>query len=418
MIVCKFGGTSLADAENIKKVASIIKSDPERSMVVVSAPGKRFDSDIKVTDLLYSLAANKSEKIKFEQILHEIKSRFVQMIKELEVEGKSVLNSLDIIAEEILQGVSQDFVASRGEYLNALLISEYMGFKFVDSTEFVRLYDDGSINPETYELGKKALDKKVPTIVPGFYGLDSGGHIKTFSRGGSDISGAILAVCVDADLYQNWTDVSGVLAADPRIAQSPALVPEITYAELRQLACFGANVFHSAAIAPVASAGIPIQIKNTLIPEAEGTTISCERQIDKMPIVGVSGLQNLKRVWVNKENLSQKNLSELINEISHFGFNPFFSRLATDYAYVYGTCLESSSPDSLQSKFNLSEEEFSVVGIVGQRLSWDRILPMINSLKSIDVIEVSFEALSSTVIVVVKNSDYKKTLQILAKLIN
>ncbi len=416
MIVCKFGGTSLADAENIKKVTSIIKSDPNRSMVVVSAPGKRFEDDIKVTDLLYNLAKNKSEKDKFEQILHEIKSRFVQMIKELGVEGKAVLNSLEIIAEEILQGVSQDFVASRGEYLNALLISEYMGFKFVDSTEFVRLYDDGSINPETYELGKKVLDRSVPTIVPGFYGLDSGGHIKTFSRGGSDISGAILAVCVDADLYQNWTDVSGVLAADPRIAKSPALVPEITYAELRQLACFGANVFHSAAIAPVANAGIPIQIKNTLIPDAEGTTISCERQVDKMPIVGVSGMQNLKKIWINKENLNHEDLSEIVGELNLLGFNSFYSRLATDYAYVYGTCAEKDFPSYFD--LNLCEDEFSAIGIVGQGLSWSKVLSMINALESIEVIDVSFEDLSSTVIVVVKNSDYQKSLQILASQIS
>ncbi len=411
MIVCKFGGTSLADAANIKRVAEIIKSDPQRKMVVVSAPGKRFAEDIKVTDLLYSLAASKSEKERFNQILAEIKSRFIQMIKELEVEGKEVLSALEIIAQEILQGVSQDFIASRGEYLNALLISEYLKFRFVDATEFVRLNDEGGIDPLTYELGAKVLDLSKPTIVPGFYGLDSKGNIKTFSRGGSDISGAILAVCVKAEVYQNWTDVSGVMSADPDFVKTPAFVPEITYAELRQMACFGTNVFHSEAIAPVANAGISIQVKNTLRPQDAGTTISCSRSVDKMPIVAVSGLRGLRKVTIGKENLNQSQLTQAISQLNALGFKSIFSRFAADFAYIYGKYQAKDLPSGSECDLSLSPRKFTVLGLVGQGLDWEKVLVFVKELQALSVVDFSYEQSSNTVAIVVEDSDFQEALQ-------
>ncbi len=418
MIVCKFGGTSLADASNIKKVAEIIKSDPRRTMVVVSAPGKRFPKDIKITDLLYKLSADKSDKQKFKSVLEEIKSRFICMIQELGVKGEEVLSALQIIAQEILQGVSQDFVASRGEYLNGLLISEYLGFRFVDATEFVRLREDGSIDPVTYELGAKVLDKNIPTIVPGFYGLNKEGRIKTFSRGGSDITGAILAVCVQAQIYQNWTDVSGVLTADPEFVDSPAYVPEITYAELRQMACFGTNVFHSEAIAPVAEAGIPIQIKNTLMPEDKGTTISCQREVKKMPVVAVSGLRNLSKISINKENLDQRELAKDISALKNLGFKSIFSRFAADYAYIYGKYETEKLPEELECKLTLYKERFCVLGIVGEGLNWGKILDFVSVLQNLPIVDFSFERMSSTALVVVEDSDYETVLQVISDKIN
>jgi len=414
MIVCKFGGTSLADAANIKKVAAVIKSDPKRKMVVVSAPGKRFSDDIKVTDLLYSLAASKSEKTKFAEILAELKSRFVQMIQELGVKGEDVLSALDIIAQEILQGVSQDFIASRGEYLNALLISEYMGFCFVDATEFIRLDADGGIDPLTYELGAKVLDVSKPTIVPGFYGLDKKGNIKTFSRGGSDISGAILAVCVKAEVYQNWTDVSGVMSADPDFVESPAFVPEITYAELRQMACFGTNVFHSEAIAPVAKAGISIQVKNTLKPEDAGTTISCSRFVDKMPVVAVSGIRGLRKITIRKENLNQKQLTQAILQMNELGFKSLFSRFAADFAYIYGNYETETVPEAIECDLSLSDKKYTVLGLVGQGLDWEKVLHFMSELQGVPVVDFSYEKSSNTVAVVVEDSDFKKALQIIS----
>ncbi len=414
MIVYKFGGTSLAEATKIKAVAKIIKSVTEVSMVVVSAPGKRFDQDIKVTDLLYSLAANTSQESKFGNIFLEIKSRFELMIKGLAVEGKAVLEALDAIAKEILQGVSQDFVASRGEYLNALLISEYLGFRFVDAAEFVRLRDDGSIDSLTYELGAKILDRNISTIVPGFYGLDKDGKIKTFSRGGSDITGAILAVCAQADVYQNWTDVSGVLTADPRIVDNPSFVPEITYAELRQMACFGTNVFHSEAISPVAAAGIPIQIKNTLRPEDKGTTISCQREVKKMPVVAVSGVKNLSKISINKENLDQRELAKDISALKNLGFKSIFSRFTADYAYIYGKYETDKLPEELECKLVLYKEKYTVLGLVGQGLDWAKVLSFVADLQDLPIIDFSFEQISATAVIVVEDSHYQEVIQIIS----
>ncbi len=414
MVVCKFGGTSLADASKIKDVAKIVKNISGTQMVVVSAPGKRFDDDIKVTDLLYDLAANSANKSQFEQIFFQIKSRFEQMIADLSVEGKAVLEALNSIAQEILQGVSQDFIASRGEYLNALLISEYLDFRFVDATEFVRLTDDGGIDPVTYELGKKVLDVSKPTVVPGFYGLDKNSNIKTFSRGGSDISGAILAVCAKADVYQNWTDVSGVMSADPRIVKSPTFVPEITYAELRQMACFGTNVFHSEAIAPVAKAGISIQVKNTLQPNDAGTTISCKRDVEKMPIAAVSGLKGLRKVRINQENMNQQKLAKFISELSDLGFKSIFSRFAADFAYIYGKIEIDKLPVGIAPNTVLSEKKYSVIGLVGQGLNWEKTLKFVQDLDHLPIVDFSYEQASTTAIFVVEDSNFENILQVLS----
>ena len=268
--VCKFGGTSMADGSTIQRGASIVKSDAERRYVVVSAPGKRFSGDIKVTDLLYkcSDALESGDMETFKATFEKIRIRFLNIQTEL---GKDVgiKAGLDKVEAEMLAGAGRDYCASRGEYFAALIMAAVLEVPFVDATEFIRFDKDGVLDNATFELGEKVLSQYHSAVIPGFYGLGADGKVKTFSRGGGDISGSIVARSVSATLYENWTDVSGFYACDPRIVQSPKWISELTYQELRELSYMGANVLHSESIFPVRSAGIPIRICNRDFPIIE-----------------------------------------------------------------------------------------------------------------------------------------------------
>ena len=272
--VVKFGGSSLADAKQFKKVADIIKDDPDRRYVVPSAPGTRFAGDIKVTDMLielYDLAAKGDE---LDGQLAKIKERYDDIIKGLKLKDFSLDEEFAAIKSELLYNPTCDYAASRGEYLNGLIMAEYLGFEFVDSKDVIFFNEEHGLN--TYKTEKRVSErlKNVEyAVVPGFYGSDKEGQIMTFSRGGSDITGSIVAAAVKADVYENWTDVSGFLAADPRIVDNPVGIDMITYRELRELSYMGASVLHEDAIFPVRSVGIPINIKNTNKPKDKGTWI-------------------------------------------------------------------------------------------------------------------------------------------------
>ena len=267
--VCKFGGTSMADGNNIKNVIDIIKSDRDRRYVVVSAPGKRYSNDIKVTDLLYQCQKEVEQTGACKEAFSKIRERFENIVKELGVD-MDIATILNQTEQRICTENSADFAASRGEYLSGQVMAGALGVPFVDAQDVVLFNDDGSFAAEeSYMLVAKALADKPRAVVGGFYGSYRNGKVKTFSRGGSDISGAIVARAVLADVYENWTDVSGFLACDPRIVDHPQGIKVLSYKELRELSYMGANVLHSESIFPVKSANIPINIKNTFRPEDE-----------------------------------------------------------------------------------------------------------------------------------------------------
>ena len=273
VIVAKFGVSSLSDINQFAKVKDIINSDDKRKYIIPSAPGKRHSKDHKVTDLLYMCHQLASHGLGFDEVYSIIEKRYTDICQELDLDINidAILND---IKEEIMKGASKDYAASRGEYLNAIILSRYLDFEFIDATELIVFHINGQFDSEgTQEKVKSRLAEVSSAIIPGFYGAMPDGEIKTFSRGGSDITGSIIARGVHAELYENWTDVSGFLMADPRIVKNPRPIEKITYKELRELSYMGAPVLHEEAIFPVKKAGIPINIKNTNSPEDYGTMI-------------------------------------------------------------------------------------------------------------------------------------------------
>ncbi len=300
MYVCKFGGSSLADSAQIKKVKALIESSSERSIVVVSAPGKRNRDDVKITDLLYSCDEAASKGKSMDSLFAGIEDRFNGICSGLGIDPGDLTGELEEIKKNITAGYGPDYAASRGEYLSAKVLSTYFNMVFIDAQEVIRLTADGRVDVQSYELLKERIADGKRYIIPGFYGADPEGKVKTFSRGGSDITGAIAARAAGAAMYENWTDVSGLLMADPRIFDNPPGIREITYREIRELAILGANVFHEEAIAPVKDAGIPINIRNTNDPDAAGTVILESRNPEDIPVAGISGKNGYLPVYVEK----------------------------------------------------------------------------------------------------------------------
>lgn len=299
----------MADGNVILSAAKIVNADAERRYVVVSAPGKRFSGDIKVTDLLYQCSdeyeAGNSEA--FEETFSKIRARFTQIEREI---GKELGmdESLDLVREEILRGAGRDYCASRGEYLAAKIMAAVLGVPFVDATEFVRFNEEGALSEETFAIAGEILKKYPRAVIPGFYGLGANGKVKTFSRGGGDISGSIVARSVMASLYENWTDVSGFYACDPRIVNSPRWISELSYQELRELSYMGANVLHSESIFPVKSAGIPIRICNTFRPEDAGTYIvqTSKRDVKENLVTGIAGKKGFTSITLEKSLMNSE----------------------------------------------------------------------------------------------------------------
>ena len=306
--IVKFGGSSLADATQFKKVAAIIKSDPTRKIVVPSAPGKRFKEDIKVTDLLMQAYHAKNDKA-FTDTFSTIKQRYQDIIEELEL-TLSLEKEFKEIEKDFKNQISLDYATSRGEYLNGIVLANYLGFTFVDASEVIFIDDHGNYDSKkTDPILSKKLKELDHVVIPGFYGSlnDDSGNIKTFSRGGSDVTGSIIAKNGHVDLYENWTDVSGFLIADPRIVKDPQVIGTITYKELRELAYMGAGVLHENSIFPVRSEGIPIVIKNTNSPSDAGTLIvesTCHKP-DHV-ITGIAGKKGFATIMIEKDMMNSE----------------------------------------------------------------------------------------------------------------
>lgn len=305
--VVKFGGSSLASAEQFKKVGNIIRSDAERKFVVPSAPGKRNDRDTKVTDMLYGCYALADADQDFHGELRAIKDRYQQIIDGLEL-SLSLEEEFAQIEKQFKQKAGSNYAASRGEYLNGIIMAAYLGFAFVDAADVIFFDEGGEFDADrTNEVLALRLEGCENAVVPGFYGSMPDGRIKTFSRGGSDITGSIVAKAIKADVYENWTDVSGVLVTDPHIIENPEPIDVITYRELRELAYMGFPVLHEDAIFPVRQQGIPINIRNTNAPEDSGTWIvgsTCQKS--RFVITGIAGKKGFCAVNIEKDKMNSE----------------------------------------------------------------------------------------------------------------
>lgn len=304
--VTKFGGSSVSQASQFKKVKEIVEADPDRRYVVVSAPGKRFSSDSKITDLLYLLDAHRQYHVDASNVYRLIRERFVEIRDTLGLE-MPVEKELDALYAN-LPSMTQNEIVSRGEYFCARLMAEYLGYPFIDATEVIRVNHDKSIDWDATRARLKAIMNEYPRFVfPGFYGMAANGKIMVFSRGGGDITGAILANIMEADVYENWTDVSGFLMADPRVVNNPEPITHITYSELRELSYMGASVLHEEAVFPVKESNIPIHILNTNRPQDPGTIIQETSVVPRRyPITGLAGKPGFLSIYIYKKHMSNE----------------------------------------------------------------------------------------------------------------
>ena len=303
----KFGGSSLAEAGQFRKVIDIIKADPSRRFIVASAPGKRYSGDFKVTDKLYECYELASRGNNIDEVYHQFENRYRDI-----VEGLGMDYSLDEefrrIKMSVIHNAGRDYAASRGEYLNAKILAEYLGYEFIDAREVIFFHENGTLDTDrTYTTMAERLRGVERAVIPGFYGSMPNDTIRTFSRGGSDITGAIVARATGSDLYENWTDVSGVLMADPRIVEDPEVIDIITYNELRELSYMGATVLHEDAIFPVRLMGIPINIRNTNKPEDPGTMIVASAEgAGKNVITGIAGKPGFSSITIEKDMMNSE----------------------------------------------------------------------------------------------------------------
>jgi len=326
MIVCKFGGSSLADAAQFRKVRAIVEADARRSIIVPSAPGKRNASDTKITDLLYLCQHAASVGADLSGPFGQIVERYVEIERTLGLKP-AIAAQLETLRAELVRGVTPDYAASRGEYLCARLLAGYLDAEWIEPAECIVIGANGVVDPSCYALlAARFADPRRRYVVPGFYGRDTEGKVRTFSRGGSDVSGAIAARAAGAELYENWTDVSGLLMADPRIVEHPRPMAEVTYAEIRELSYMGASVLHDEAMAPVREAGIPVCIRNTNAPDHPGTRIVAKLspEVEKTTqIAGIAGKTNFSMITIEK-NLMNREVGfvfRLLGVLEHHGIS-------------------------------------------------------------------------------------------------
>lgn len=301
IIVAKFGGSSLADADQFKKVKKIVLSDEKRRFIVPSAPGKRNDKDYKVTDLFYLCYTHVKQRIPFDDVFNIIEERYKTIVKRLGL-SLEIESYLKIVKDRIAKGATADYTASRGEYLNGIILADFLNVDFIDAAEVILFDKYGYLDSKsTKKAIKERLNNVEKAVIPGFYGAMPDGSVKTFSRGGSDITGSIIARDVQAKLYENWTDVSGFLMADPRIVKNPKPIEKITYKELRELAYMGATVLHEEAIFPAREGHIPINIKNTNAPQDKGTIIVNDNGNTEIgTITGIAGRKDFTVIAIEK----------------------------------------------------------------------------------------------------------------------
>lgn len=382
--VAKFGGSSLASAKQFKKVGDIIRADKSRRYVVPSAPGKRNDKDEKVTDMLYACYDAASEGRSYKKVLEKIRGRYEEIIEGLDL-NLNLDHEFAKLEENFLAGAGRDYAASRGEYLNGIVIANYLGYEFIDAAEVIFFDEQGNFEAD---LTDKELSERLShaerAVIPGFYGSRPDGSIKTFSRGGSDVTGSIVAKAVHADLYENWTDVSGFLVADPRIVEDPEVIETITYRELRELSYMGASVLHEDAIFPVRKEGIPINIRNTNRPEDKGTLIvetTCRKP--RHTITGVAGKKgfcaiNIEKAMMNTEvGFGRKVLSEF--EKAGISFEHMPSGIDTMTIFVHQSEFEDHEQSviagihrAVEPDMVELESDLALVAVVGRGMRSNR----------------------------------------------
>lgn len=323
--VLKFGGSSMANAEQFAKVRSIVEGDDARRVVVVSAPGKRFKDDHKITDLLYLCAAHIKYGVSCEDIFAMIRARYEEIAQSCGLQI-DLAPEFDALWQKMQGGISADELASRGEYFSAKLMAAYLGFDFIDAAQWLFFRFDGTVDTEKSYATLRELAEGRKVVIPGFYGAMPDGHIRTFSRGGSDITGAYAAAALDADVYENWTDVSGILMADPRIIDNPAPIRCVTYSELRELSYIGAQVLHEGTIFPVREKNIPLNIRNTNAPDHPGTLIldSIDEEVeDEGIITGIAGKKGFSVITIAKTGMSSESgtLLKILSVLDQHGVN-------------------------------------------------------------------------------------------------
>ena len=440
-IVAKFGGTSLADANQIKKVCDIVNVNPDRKYIVVSASGKRNKDDDKITDLLINLHFNLNDKIIESNLCSTLISRYTEIIKELNI-SYDVTNELLSFIENARKGFDVDYLASRGEYLSAKILSIYLDAAFLDTANVIIFNENNKLNFEkTYsnlknkidEIENNYPDKKI--IIPGFYGSTIDGKIVTFSRGGSDITGSLVARSINASLYENWTDVSGVLFEDPRIIDNPKVVEYITYTELRELSYMGASVLHEAAIYPVSQVGIPINILNTNKPTDKGTMIvsNIPSIVKRKTVTGIAGKKGFSSILLQKALMNDEVgfLSKLLKifenkniSVEHCpsGIDTLSVIIKTELLDEVKDFIIGRINDELHPDVIVLENELSLIAIVGEGMTYSKkINATIFSLladANIPIKMIDQGSSGINIIIGVSDSDYEKAIKTLSPLQN
>ena len=428
--VCKFGGSSVAGAEQFKKVRDIVLSDPSRRVVVVSAAGKRDPRDHKLTDLLYLCHAHLTYGFPGDEILSAIRERFTSIRDELGLQYR-VEDDFDALCARLNRDTSVDELVSRGEYFTSKLMAEYLGYTFVDAKDCVFFNFDGQFDREKTDPAiAAALEKYERIVIPGFYGRSPTGKIKVMTRGGSDISGALAAAAVNADVYENWTDVSGILMADPKIVPDPRPIPKITFAELRELAFMGASVLHEDSILPVKEKGIPLNIRNTNCPDDPGTMIvenaGEEADVDR-PITGITGRRNFTILTIRKRNITTTQVLREALEITeryHASVEHITLGLDSFALVIASSALESNLYDVISDvhkecqpdEVNL-QDGIALVAAVGRKMSSrpgtsGRLFQALGQ-QGLNIRTIAQGADELSIIVGVDNSDFEKTIRVL-----
>lgn len=426
LIVSKFGGSSVANSTQFKKVKDIVRSNPYRNAIIVSALGKKEKGDSKITDLLYLLHAHLKYNVPYDNVFDLIRTRFVNIRNELNIDF-NVEKEFDELKALLCKEISEEFLVSRGEYITAKLMALYLDYDFVDSKDLIKFNYDGKVNFEkSYELIKESFKEHNHVVIPGFYGSYFSGEIKTFSRGGSDISGAIISSALDASYYENWTDVSGILMADPHIIKDAKIIKEISYEELRELSYMGANVLHEETVFPVQKNNIPIRILNTNSPLDEGTLIK-ENCTDKSQIItGISGKKHFTSFTITKKQKATK-LSVMLDCLKVF--DRFKVNIEHTPSSIDSFSVVVASKDIEKIKYDLLteikalenvqditiDEDIALIAVVGRNMvdkpgMSGKIFGIVGN-NNINIKMIAQGSQELTIIVGVSNKDFEKTIE-------
>lgn len=427
-VVCKFGGSSMADAKQFEKVKNIVLAKNERKVVVVSAIGKKLKSDSKITDLLYLLHAHIKYNVNYNTIFDSIKKRYYEVKNDLNL-TTDLDYEFNVMESKFKSDLSVDYIVSRGEYLAGKLMADYLGCKFIDAKDVIKFSYDGVVDyDETITLVKDACDGEERVLIPGFYGSYINGEIKLFARGGSDITGSIVAKSINATMYENWTDVSGILMADPRIINNPYKIEKITYEELRELSYMGASVLHQDAIFPIEGVNIPINILNTNNPLDSGTIISNRDFQSSRAITGIAGKKDFSCIMITKERYAKKIdvLTDIFNIFKKYALNVELVPTGVDsFSIVVETSeLEKCHYNLIESLKKIQdiidieiEKEIALVAIVGKNMAakpgFSGQIFAILGKNEINVKTIAQSSHEFNIIVGVKNHDFEKTIQVI-----